>query len=443
MMVKKLMACVVLAGLAGLVGCSSGTGVRAGEGKEEELAAREGAQAPPGKAAPLAEKYLLEGKLAEGEKALQARLKDAKDDQARFGLGVIQFLQAYEHVGASLYKYGLRTEKSFLRPPPQVKAFLPQNPNPEPITSAALRQILQTYLDDLAKAEATLAEVRDPAVKLPLHVGLLKMDPFGQGKPISAAFLFAQAGAPEALSKQAETLVIGFDRGDVAWLRGYCHVLMAGGELALALDGQRAFDCGAHLFFEKPETAFPFLVEKRRPFDAAPFTDVPMWTDALTFLHHLTRLPVKEPERGKAALAHLEAAVGQAKEMWKHILAETDDDNEWIPNPKQTGVLGVKVTQEMVAIWLETLDEGEQILQGKKLIPFWRGTVDGRGVNLRRVLTEPQKTFDPLEWAQGTAAAPYLEKGPITKLADPATGARFNQAFGGPFNAIGFGFWFQ
>ena len=63
---------------------------------------------------PLAEQYLLDGKLAEGARALEGRLKEApKDDQARFGLGVLQFLQTFEHLGAGLYKYGLRTEKAF------------------------------------------------------------------------------------------------------------------------------------------------------------------------------------------------------------------------------------------------------------------------------------------------------------------------------------------
>src|SRR5206468_184552 len=167
----------------------------------------------------LAERYLLDGKLAEGAKALADRLKEApKDDQARFGLGVLQFLQTFEHLGAGLYKYGLRTEKSFLRPPPQVKEFLPQNPNPEKLTYAAARQLVQTFVDDLAKAEATLAEVKDPAVKLPLHVGLIKIDPFGQGKPISAAFLFERVEGLPVTSQQADKLVIGFDRGDVSWL---------------------------------------------------------------------------------------------------------------------------------------------------------------------------------------------------------------------------------
>jgi len=133
--------------------------------------------------------------------------------------------------------------------------------------------------------------------------------------------------------------------------------------------------------------------------------------------------------------------VAQAKEMWKHILAETDDDNEWIPNPRQTGVVGVKVTQEMIDTWLMTLDEVDRILQGKRLLPFWRGNQADRGVNLRRVFTEPQ-TFDPFLWFQGTAAAPYLEKGPLTKFSRPELLNRINGTFGG-FGFVGFAFWFN
>jgi len=95
----------------------------------------------------------------------------------------------------------------------------------------------------------------------------------------------------------------------------------------------------------------------------------------------------------------------------------------------------------MVDAWLETLDEAEQVLQGKKLIPFWRGESE-RGVNLRRAFTE-SNSFDLIEWVQGTAATPYMENGPLTGLAEPRTGTRLNDAFGSPFNFIGFGFWFN
>jgi hypothetical protein len=96
----------------------------------------------------------------------------------------------------------------------------------------------------------------------------------------------------------------------------------------------------------------------------------------------------------------------------------------------------------MIDAWRETLDEAEQVIQGKKLIPFWRGEPDGRGVNLRRAFTEP-RTFDPIEWVQGTAAVPYLEKGPLTKFADSDLVNRLDKAFGGRVNLIGFGFWFN
>ena len=52
---------------------------------------------------------------------------------------------------------------------------------------------------------------------------------------------------------------IAFDRGDVAWLRGYCHLLMTFSEVYLAHDAKLLFEHTAHLFFVKPTTPFPFL----------------------------------------------------------------------------------------------------------------------------------------------------------------------------------------
>ena len=52
---------------------------------------------------------------------------------------------------------------------------------------------------------------------------------------------------------------IVFDRGDVAWLRGYCHLLMTFSEVYLAHDAKSLFEHTAHLFFVKPTTPFPFL----------------------------------------------------------------------------------------------------------------------------------------------------------------------------------------
>ena len=63
---------------------------------------------------------------------------------------------------------------------------------------------------------------------------------------------------------ETEPLAITFDRGDVAWLRGYCHLLMALCEAALAYDGSRLFEHTAHVFFAKPESPFDFLADRGR-----------------------------------------------------------------------------------------------------------------------------------------------------------------------------------
>ena len=384
---------------------------------------------------PLVEKYLHDGKLAEGEKALLAELgRNSKDDQARFGLGALQFVRAVEHLGQSLHRYGLRSDRGQRLGIPFLRLPVPTNPNPEALSYAAARKILQDLIDDLKKAEATLAEVRDDNVKFPLRVGLIRLDLAGDGKAGDrfSAILARYMGGGRNIPNDQEWLV-AFDRGDVAWLRGYCHLLMALAEVGLAHDGNELFDCTAHVFFEKVETPHKFLAagDEGEPFN---FQGVNI-ADIIAFVH-LTRMPVKEPERMKAALKHLERMLALSRESWKFILAETDDDHEWLPNPKQKGVLGIPLRQEMVDSWLEFVGEAEALLAGKRLAPFWRGK-EKRGINLRRVFTEP-RTFDLVLWVQGTAATPYLEQGALTK---PEVWERLWRVFGGEF--VGFAIWFN
>ena len=138
-----------------------------------------------------------------------------------------------------------------------------------------------------------------------------------------------------------------------------------------------------------------------------------------------------------SALKHLEAMVALSRESWKSYLAETDDDHEWIPNPKQNTVMpGGKVADEMVKGWLDFLDEAEAILNGKKLVPFWRGS-EKKGVNLQKIFTEPRE-LDAILWLQGTAAVPYLEDGPITQ---PEVWTRLSRVFRGEF--VGLALWFN
>ena len=60
-------------------------------------------------------------------------------------------------------------------------------------------------------------------------------------------------------AEASKAFLITFDRGDVAWLRGYCHLLMAMCEAILAHDFHELFDYSGCLFYPKAETPFPFL----------------------------------------------------------------------------------------------------------------------------------------------------------------------------------------
>ena len=76
----------------------------------------------------------------------------------------------------------------------------------------------------------------------------------------------------------------------------------------------------------------------------------------------------------------------------------------------------------------------DAILNGKKLIPHWRLA---KGINFRRALTEPT-IFDPILWAQGSAALPYLEDGPIS---DAEAWNRITSMLEGNF--LGYAMWFN
>ncbi len=393
---------------------------------------------------PRVEKYLREGRLADGQRELTTWLeKNPADDQARFGLGTLQFVRSIEHLAQTLYQFGALGSQSRLgRQIPLLRLSVPNNPDPDKVRYADVRRMLQNLLDDLTAAEKTLAEIKDEKVKLPLHFGLIRLDVNGDGQTADSEVLwkmYAELNRGIRLGDQfapehAEAFAIAFDYGDVHWLRGYCHLLSAMCETVLAYDQQDLFGAVAHQLFDKPDVpALPREIFIGRDANNPWMDDI---ADAIAGIH-LSRFPLKEPERMKAALGHLESVIDHSRQSWQAIQAETDDDREWIPSSKQKGVIpGVRVTEEMIAGWHEFLNEGEQILAGKKLIPHWRFKAL-HGVNLRRVFLEPRE-FDVVLWAHGAAAVPYAEEGSVV------TGATWNRMegiFGGQF--IGFAFWFN
>ena len=161
----------------------------------------------------------------------------------------------------------------------------------------------------------------------------------------------------------------------------------------------------------------------------------PSIADAIAAIH-LMHWQVTEPERMKASLAHLESVVKLSRESWRFILAETDDEAEWIPSPTQKNAVmpAATISQQTVDGWMVFLGEFDAILQGRKLVPHWRLA---KGINIRRVFLEPTP-FDPVLWAQGSAAVPYLEDGPMT---DRATWNQIMRMMEGNF--LGYAVWFN
>jgi hypothetical protein len=385
--------------------------------------------------APLAEEYLTSGRLAEGEEALEAHLKaNPNDDEARFGLAAVQIVRAIERLAQSLYEHGPRDRADFL---PFIRVVVPRNPDPKPISYERLREILANFQRDVLVCEATLAAMRDTDVKLPLHFGRIRLDTNGDGKAGDDETLwriYAQLNRRVSIDKAtAEKFLITFDKADVHWLRGYCHLLAATCDTVLAYDFRELFERTGHVVFEKVESPYEFLARGRRVWDVGG-ADV---LDLIAMIH-LINLPLAEEERMPRALEHLQAAIEQSRLNWRAIEAEMDDDHEWVPGPRQTGVIpGVRVTQEMVDAWRNFLTEAESILAGERLIPFWRADDPHQGVNLHKVFTEPRQ-FDLVLWVQGSAVEPYLEEGETTR---PAVWAQMGRTFGGQF--VGFAFWFN
>ena len=376
---------------------------------------------------------LTTGSIAEAEAALSAKVKAGEGgDATRVALGLAQFLRAYEKVGATLYKYGLRTENASEALGMFAGQLMPENPTPEVATLAGLRAAADLWLKDLAQTEQTLAAVKDAEVKLVFVPGLLQIDPSGLGHPVSAVMLLANNGAAPTPNSPA-LRAVAFDRGDVTWLRGYLHMLMGLGEMVLAYDQQELFDTVGHMAFAKTNTPYQYLLTEDRNFDAA-MEDFGMGMDPVFLdiiaLIHLQRYALKEPERCPRALAHFEAMAKLSQEMWTQINAEVDDDREWIPNPRQNSVIGRKITEAQITAWKGVMVEVQSLLAGKTLLPFWRGTDEAVGINLRRVFLEP-KAFDTILWIQGTAATPYLEAGKRTPLSQPNMMRQLSQAFGG------------
>lgn len=319
-----------------------------------------------------AEKYLHDGKLADGETALMLTL-DAKpaDDEARFGLGVIQFVRAVENLGRALHEYGAVSEKAtqpFLRLP------VPKNDTPSAISYRALGRVLDAFAADLKRAEKTLAGIKDDQVKLRLRLAGVTLDLAGTGeKPTKLLDLLVRLnGGRFDWQKKNPDFRAHFDRGDVAWLRSYCHLLSA------MVEGYRAVDEEAG-FEDRVKDIFPKVEKPAKKAD-------PDWVSGLK---------VVDAPRLRRARLHLVAVCELNRETWEHIRAEKDDDFEWLPHPKQTDHLGMPPTDVQIDRWLAMMEQlggllkGERLLGGQWIRLVYGNHPEGQGLNVKKLFDDP------------------------------------------------------
>ena len=83
-----------------------------------------------------------------------------------------------------------------------------------------------------------------------------------------------------------------------------------------------------------------------------------------------------DPERVRAvAYRRLLEGIRQSKMLRESLLKETDDDHEWIPNPRQRDTaFPLAMDAQTFATWGTLLDEIQRLVQGKSLLG---GHVDG------------------------------------------------------------------
>jgi HEAT repeat protein len=372
----------------------------------------------------LVEPYLLQGRLAEGEAALSERLKVApQDDQARFGLGVLRFIRGVERLGQALHKCGCRSGNTNI---PILRLPVPKNPDPAPISYADLRRVLDDFYRDLFTAEAILADVTDDKVKLPLHLAVIRLDLIGEGKPTDEFLAIVKKIMQRQqfdFQKSNPDLLVCFDRGDVAWLRAYCHLLMAMLDFYLAFDTEQLFDLTADELFARPRNRFAGdnIEKQRKMLDASRI------------------IVVKEPARLGQFRQHFLRVAELNRETWKHIRTETDDDHEWLPNPKQEGVLGLPVRNEMIDTWLVMMAELEALLDGERTFSiFW--SRNGKGLNLKTLLDDPPAKFVLDGEFPGTLADKYFSE---RKEVNFNVIMAVFQIFSDPATAVTYAAWFN
>ena len=356
---------------------------------------------------------------ARGSALTELQAADAGDPLAAYAIGSVEFFMALEKLAQGLHRHGFESPRSFMLP--LMRLPVPANRDPEPLTYEGFRNILLDFRDGMAQSAATLGTIPlDAEIGLDVDLAVLRIDldedgrlaPNESAQAIIAAL--AGGGAPDALP---QTLGYRFDRADGYWLQGYANFLMAQADFWLAHDFRLAFDQSFHMLFPKAKLPMQDTLVPLDNGTGSMFASEWRIADFISFVH-LVNWPIVEPERSRAARAELLEMIRLSRENWKAILAETDDDREWLAGPHQKEInplAGFAVSEADIQAWHGALQLAEDLLEGRKLLPHFRFA--DKGISIKRFFDEP-RTFDLVLSITGPGVAPYLESGDILTAAE-------------------------
>jgi hypothetical protein len=354
--------------------------------------------------------------LTQTVQSLSARPASSERDMA---LSAVTFFQGIQGAYQARWQIGATDP---LLPLPLLGMPLPPNPAPRPMQAdfvntimTDLSAVMQNTRDNLPETDAVLV----------LDLDDLWLDVNADGIRTQDEDLARLTGLP--LPEGDHT--IRFDAADVHWLRAYTHLIDATATLVLAFDPEPALAARIDLQAElnKQFSQPPGQMARTPSFNRQAQEYGPLVDRIAVVLQTLRHQP--DPDLTRAAQTHLQDMVTANIDFWKAVKAETDNDREWIPNDAQQAALGFDLPEGTGAQWLAVLDDMDQALRGKMLIPFWR-FAPGYGVDLSLWLQDPQPV-EIADWAQGSATLPYLRPG-LTVGRDNLDG--FMQMFGG--NAV-------
>jgi CRISPR/Cas system-associated exonuclease Cas4 (RecB family) len=382
------------------------------------------------------------GLFAEEAPSLQTLLEQGKTEQAiksyaqtpsnqsTFTKAICQLTASIEAFQQGLYVYGFEVNSNSAG----IRSMgpIPKNPKAEAVNYQKIRKLVETLHEDLHVMEKTVSTISEDEFHLPLDLTKIRFDIDGDGQRTeleSSIALVLSIDTNRRMTqdrlnelKQIDGTIV-FDKSDLIWLKGYVQVTLGLTDLLLAHDFEKPFNAISSNLFQKPENTLSTLGA-----DDENYGDIANLIAAL----HLSKMKVIEPDRLKQARQHLLSMVDCSRAMWISIQAETDNNKEWLPSPKQDSVTGVKITDEMVKDWHQFLTEYAAILNGEKLVPHWR--FKNKGINFKRVLEESTET-DVILWVTGHAAVPFLEDGQLT---DEGLWRQLNRTFNGNFIGMSF-----